>query len=273
MSSIIISTDFPYMGEQIAPKLADGLGYQYLGSQFLDKVASDCGVPKDRLLKALNSEASSWVTPRRSASLQLSFVKAAVWQQFLSDNIVCEGLGAHLYICGISHVLTVRLLSDPKLVTNRIAAEKVVAPKKARKILEKRVHRRRRWSLQNFGRDDFDASVYDMVLSLSQIEEDKAVEVIKDMAGYRKFQPMTYSLQCVKDGALAAKIEASLLPENPNMKVQVRDGNVILEPGSMRGAKGRQAEKLKEMIYKFPGVEYVEVHPGKNFVHRPGNSS
>ncbi len=273
MSSIIISTDFPYMGEQIAPKLADTLGYRYLGPQFLDKVASDFGVPKDRLVKALNSEASSWATPRRNSSLQLSFLKAAVWEQFLSDNIVCEGLAAHLYIRGVSHVLTVRLLSDPQLVINRIAAEKVVAPKKARKILDKRVHRRRNWSKRNFGLDDFDSSIYDMVISLSQIEEDKAIEVIKDMAGYRKFEPMTYSLQCTKDGALAAKVEAALLPENPNIKIQVRDGNVVLEPGSLRGIKGKQAEKLKEMIYKITGVEYVEVHPGKNFTNRPGNSS
>jgi cytidylate kinase len=273
MSSIIISTDFPYMGEQIAPKLADALGYEYLGPQFLDQVASDSGVSKDRLMKALNSEACSWVSGRRNSRLQLSCLKAAVWERFLSDNIVCEGLGAHLYIRGVSHVLTVRLLSDPKLVANRIAAEKVVAPKRARKILDKRVHRRRHWSRRNFGLDDFDPSIYDMVLSLSQIEEDKAVEVIKDMAGYRKFQPMTYSLQCTKDGALAARIEAALLLETPHVKIQVRDGNVILEPGSLRGVKGRQAEKLKELAYNVPGVEYVEIHNGKNFAHRPGNSS
>jgi len=273
MSSIIISIDFSYMGEQIAPKLADALGYQYLGLPFLDDVASDYGVPRDRLVQALNSEAFSWAASRRNSRLQLSFLKAAVWERFLSENIVCEGLAAHLYIREISHVLTVRLLSDPKLVTNRIAAEKVVAPKKARKILEKRVHRRRHWSRRYFGLDDFDPSIYDMVLSLSQIEEDKAVEVIKDMAGYRKFQPMTYSLQCTKDGALAAKIEACLLPENPNIKIQVRDGNVVLKPSSLRGVKGKQAEKLKEMVNKIPGVEYVEVHPGKNFAQRPGHFS
>jgi len=120
MSSIIISTDFPYMGEQIAPRLADALGYQYLGLQFLDKVAEDFRVSKERLVKALEGEASSWAAPRRNPRLYMSFLQAAVWERFLSDNIVCEGLGAHLYIRDISHVLMVRILSDTKLVAKHI---------------------------------------------------------------------------------------------------------------------------------------------------------
>jgi hypothetical protein len=273
MSSIIISTDFPGMEEQLAPKLAEALGYQYLGPEYLDKVAEDFRVSKGRLAKALAGEASSWATSGRSLQLYLGIVKTAVWEKFLSDNIVCEGLAAHLYIRDISHVLMVRILTDTKLAINRIAVEKAITPKKARKILDKRVHRRRHWSKRNFGLDEFDPSIYDMVLSLSQIEEEKAVEVIKDMAGYRKFQPMTYSLQCTKNGALAARIEASLLPEHPRIKVHVQDGAVILEPGSLRAGKGKQADMLKEKTYKIPGVEYVEVHPGKNFINRAGNFS
>jgi cytidylate kinase len=273
MSSIIISTDFSYMGEPIAPKIADALGYEHLGPEFLARVAEEYQISPEILTKALDGETSLWNMSCRNRSLHLSFIQSAVWGRFLADNLVCEGLAAHLYIRDISHVLMVRILLDTKLLTNRIAVEKGVSLKNARKTLENLERRRRRWSTRNFGLDEFDPSIYDMVISLSQIEEDKIVEVIKDMALYRKFQPMTYSLKCVKDGALAARVKTRLLPDFPGIKVRARDGTVILEPRALGRGKGRQAETLKKMICKIPGVEYVEVHPGRNFVRKTGSSA
>jgi cytidylate kinase len=272
MSSIIISTDFSSVSQTIAQRTAEALGYEYLGPEYLTEVAKEYKVSAEKLAKALDPNSSSWAISSKNRSLYLAYIQAAVLGKFLEDNLVCQGLAAHLYVHGISHVLTVRILADTKLSVNQIAAEKNVTPKKARQILDCRERRRRRWSEKNFGVNEFDPSLYDMVISLSQIEADKAVEVIKDMVGYRKFQPMTYSLKCVKDKALACTVRAALGPRFPRMEVQARDGTVVIKPNTLRGGKGQQAEALKERTYQIPGVEYVEVHPSKNFVRQSNNS-
>ena len=54
-----------------------------------------------------------------------------------------------------------------------------------------------------FGLDETDASKYDLSISLSQIDSDEAVKIIKDTVAYRRFHPMTYSVSCMEDLELA----------------------------------------------------------------------
>lgn len=272
MSSIIISADSSPAGQAIAKKTAEALGYGYLGPEFLAQLAGQYNVSEEKLAKALDENTSCWGMPPKKRNLYLAYIQAAALERFLEDNLVCAGLAAHLYVRDIPHVLMIRILSDPKILANQIAAEKSIAPKKARKILESRQKRRRRWSERNFGLNEFDPSLYDMAISLSQIETEKAVEVLKDMIGYRKFQPMTYSVNCLKDKALAGKVRAALWPRFPRTQVESRDGTVVLKPKILKRNKLEQTEALKELTYKIAGVQYVEVHPNMNFVRKSADS-
>jgi len=273
MSSIIISTDLLSVGQMIAERTAQALGYAHLGRQILSSVAEKHQVREDKLVAALDEDASFWGLASKNRDLYLAYIQAATLDQFLGDNVVCEGLAAHLYIRDVSHILMIRILSDPKVRANQIAAQQDIPPKRARQLLERQEKRRRRWSLRAFGLAEADPSLYDMVISLSQIEADKAVDILTDTVGYRKFQPMTYSRQCLQDKALASQVRATLVPRFPGVKVQSRDRIVVVQTRTFKRNKRQKAEAIKALAQQIPGVEYVEVHSNKDFLRQGKDST
>jgi len=274
MSSIIISADLLSVGQMIAERTAQALGYTHLGRQILSSVAEKHQVREEKLVAALDEEASLWSRLSRSRDdLYLAYIQAAAAERFLGDNVVCEGLSAHLYLRDVSHILMIRLLSDPKVRANQIAAQQDIPPRRARQLLERQEKRRRRWSLRAFGLDETDPSLYDMVINLSQIEADKAVDILADTVGYRKFQPMTYSRQCLQDKVLASQVRAALASRFPEVKVQSRDSIVVVQTRTLKRNKRQKAEAIKELAQRIPGVEYVEVHSNKDFLRQAKNST
>lgn len=262
MTAIVISSDDQEAGQEIAERTAEALGYTFVGLPLLKQVASQRDVAEDKLLRALNGSLATRLSAK-SRDLLVAYVQAAALEQIMADNVVCAGLAAHLYIKDISHVLMVRVLSDTDALAKRIARQKKLPARKAQKIVEKERSRRARWSIEAFGIDETAASVYDMVISLSQIETEKAVEVIRDMAGYRKFQPMTYSRKCLGDLALAAKVRAALLTSFPTARVTADGETAIVHVRCSKRQKQKTAEKIKQVAREIPGVGLVEVHAAK----------
>ena len=273
MSSIIISADQSAVGRMIAKQAAAVLGYDLVGQEILEEVAERYKVPKDRLVESLDETVSSWTLPAMTRNRNLAYVQAAALERFLQDNLVCEGLAAHLFVREISHVLMIRVLSDLRVRANKIAAERNIAPKRARRALERQEKRRRRWSMDAFGLDETNPSLYDMVITLSHIEPDRAVKIIADTVGDRKFQPMTYSKKCIQDMALASRVQVALIGRFPDVKVRARDGTVMVQIKKIAPNWRKKAESIKKLAQQVTGVEYVEVHRNIDFFGQAGTSS
>ena len=139
----------------------------------------------------------------------LAYIQESVLSEFLKGNLVCQGLAAHLYVLGISHVLRVRVLSDVEKRIQQIASEGGISLEKAKKILDTQKKVRQRWSLDAFRLDETDPSQFDLVISLSQIDQAEAVKIITETVAYRRFEPMTYSTKCMQDLALASSVRAA----------------------------------------------------------------
>jgi cytidylate kinase len=260
MSVIIISSDSYEKGEEIARKTARSLDYAYLGRELLGAVASRYGFPEDRLEWALDALPSF---PGRSARLQrrcLAYIQTMTLGELIKDNVVCHGLAAHLYVLGVSHALKVRILADPDEQAREIATQQHLPMEKAGKLFERRRKFRQRWSLEYYQIDEAAPSQYDLVISLSQIDTDEAINIIAQTAGYRRFAPMTYSLKCMKDAELACRVRAGLLEAFPKVKVRADGGTVIVETKGTRRSKLKKAAAIKEQLQHMEGVDYVEVH-------------
>jgi cytidylate kinase len=260
MPSIIISSDSPSNSRQIAKSVADQLGYAHLGREFLEHVAQRHAVSEKDLSRALEARGARLGILNRTRETHLSYIQAAVLERFLDANVVCEGLAAHLYVRGIPHVMNIRVLSDIRQQTARIAAAEGISPGRVRRRLEREGERRQRWSLEVFGVDESNPTNYDMVISLGQIEIERVVKTICDTIGDRRFQEMTYSRKCVEDRVLECRVRAALAKSHPSVRVGARDGTVML--GLSRGAPGwrKRAEKVKHLVEEVDGVDYVEIH-------------
>jgi hypothetical protein len=260
MPSIIISSDSAPISRKIAQDVAGELGYSYLGSEFLDEVAERYGARELDLARALQARGARLGILNRTRETNLCYIQAAVLERFCVPGIVCDGLGAHLYLREIPHVMNVRVLEDLKRQTNRLAAEEGVSPGRIRRRLERRADRRRRWSVEVFGVDESNPANYDMVISLGQIESDRVVKTICSTIGDRRFTEMTYSKKRVADRVLECRIRATLIKSHPAVKIAARDGTVTL--GLARRGPGwrKRAEKVKHLVEDVDGVKYVEVH-------------
>ncbi|MBW1722450.1 MAG: cytidylate kinase-like family protein [Deltaproteobacteria bacterium] len=260
MSVIIVSSDSYRKGREVAEKTAEALGYEYLDRELLKAVAASHDLPEDRLEKALRESPSLFGISSKNHARYLAYIEAAVLSELSRDRVVCHGLAAHLYVLGVSHVLKIRILADPEEWVKLTASEKGVPPEKAARLNKREEALQKRWSLGVYGIDETDPSLYDMVISLSQIDADEAVKTIVETVSYRRFKPMTYSIKCMKDRELASRVRSALLERFTDVKVRADGTTVVVETKALKREKRKKAEAIKELAGGIPGVDYVEVH-------------
>ncbi|MBW1780034.1 MAG: cytidylate kinase family protein [Deltaproteobacteria bacterium] len=272
MSIIIISSDSYSIGREIAMRTAEAVDYAFQGREILEKVADTYQIEEAKLVKALDETPSLLGMSTRLRNRYLAYIVEATLGALLKDKVVCQGLAAHLYVLGVSHVLRVRILADAERSPQQSVPEEGVSIKEAHKRLERRNKLRRRWSMDAFDLDETDPSQYDLVISLSQIDRDEAVKIITETVAYRRFNPMTYSIKCLNDLELASRVRAVLLARFPDVRVRARSGTLVVETTALKREKRKRAQAIKEIAGKIPGVEYIEVHVINDIFRRAAES-
>jgi cytidylate kinase len=265
MTSIIVSSDDLEVGDKVGAMTAEALGYDVLDRRLLAQVAERFDVKEEKLVRLLNRAPSRLSSKTRD--LLLARVQTAVLERLQEGGVVCTNLAAHLYARGVSHVLVIRVLADSEARADATAKAQKVPLRKAQKIIEREKANRSRWSMETYGLDENDPSLYDMVISLSQIEEDKAVEIIRDMSCYRKFRPMSYSVKCMNDLVLSSAVRTSLLPEHPDVQVSADGDKVVVRVKCAKRLKQSIAAAIKKSVGRLPGVRLVEVHAVTSLRH------
>jgi cytidylate kinase len=261
MPIIIISSETVESARQIAPATAEALGYQCLGPEILAEIAAECSVPEEKLSQALGNNPSKFKRMRsKNRSQLLAHVEAAVLDRLMADNIVCWGVASHLYVQGVSHAMKVRLLVNREQQAEQLAAAQNMTVKRAEKSIQDAIRKQTQWSQSAYEIDESDPAMYDLVVNLEQIDPDEAVRTITGAAAYRKFKPMTYSIKTLAENALAAKVKTKLLDTMSDVRVQARDGKVVVTSKALKRERQKKAAAIKELAGQVEGVEFVEVH-------------
>jgi len=270
MSIIMISSDVPEMENRIAEGVAEEKGYDRLDRRILADAALRYGTRPERLNEALESAPSLF---RRLALRRwryaLACIQAEVLDRMLADNLVCWGLAAHLYVNGVSHAMKIRVLSG-KEADAKTAEQMGVPLHKSERWRAASSKRRKEWTMAAFQEEEADPSRYDLVIRLDQIDPVEAVRTIVGASEYRKFQSMTYSTKCLTDLALAAKVHVALSESMTDVRVQARDGSVVVSTRVPNRQKRKKVAAIKQVAGRVHGVSYVEVHAQKGFFKRTG---
>ena len=273
MPIIIIASDSYKTGREIGEKTAKATGYGYVDREILVPVCEKSNVREERLIKALEPATSFFGISSKVRNRYLAYIQEATLGRLLGDNVVCHGLAAHLYVLGVSHALKVRVLSNPRELFRRLSSETIAAPSKMKKRAKQEEAKQKRWSLEAFNLDETDPSNYDMVISLSQIDPDEAVKTIADMTVYRKFQPMTYSIKCLKDKELAGRVRVELLKQFFDIIVQADGSTVVVETQAVKREKQKRTEAIKALAGAVGGVDRVDVHVTDDIFRQAAESS
>jgi cytidylate kinase len=261
MPIIIISSETEEAARQVAPAVAEALGCPCIGPEILAGIAAECRVPDEKLAQALGKVQSKFKRMRsKTRSQLLAHVETAILDRLMAGDIVCWGVAAHLYVQGVSHAVKVRLLANRGQQAEQMAAARNMTVKRAEKTIQDAIRKRAQWSRSAYDQDESDPSMYDLVINLEQIEPDEAVSTITGAAAYRKFIPMTYSIKTLAENALAAKVKTKLLDTMSDVRVQARDGKVVVTSKALKRERQKKAAAIKQLAGQVEGVEFVEVH-------------
>ena len=258
--SIIVISAWPYcQGDEIAQGVANRLDYRTLGPELLQQVARESQASPSRLATALGKEAPLLGLPPKERARLLAHLEAAVLAGLGEDKTVTWGLVAHLYITGVSHVLKVRLLrAREERVAGKAAAEGL-SRSAAEKALRRQDEARARLAAEVYRKDEADPGLYDLTINLAQIDVDQAVGLIADTAGHKRFKPMTFSRQLLKDKALAAAVRAALVDRHPEALVSAESGLIKVTVQAVRRDQEKKLSAVREAAAAMGGVRSVEV--------------
>ena len=264
MAIITISRGSFAGGKAIAEKLGERLGHPVLGREdVLQQAAAEYGIDASELTSALNESPPFW---RQVPGKRLAYVKcvtAALLDHAKDGKLIYHGNVGHLLLAGIDHVLRVRVVADLEF---RIAAamEKTGLSRAKTEAYILGVDRdRRRWVQLLYGIDWEDPLQYGVILNLSQVGVDGAVDTIAGMTRLDAFQPTPESGKHYDDLLLECRVWAALAREpktrSSGLDVTADDGAVRIV-GSVRTSEATTlVPKIAEDV---EGVRSVECEAG-----------
>jgi cytidylate kinase len=267
----MISADSYSKGEEVAKKVSEKTGYQYLGRAAILSAATEFGAPEAKLARVLEDTPSLRDMLSNRRQQYIASIEASLMKLMLQDNIVYHGLVGLPFIQGVSHVLKVHIIANLKDRIRLEMEQEGISEEKARKRILREEEHRKKWSKAVYGIDITDPHLYDLVINVGRIEDkdaEDAIETIVSTVKHKKFQPMTYSLECMKNSALSCRTRAALIDIDPKIEVKSDKGSVFIYTKAVKRKKQRQGLDLKQRVMTMDGVKHVEVYGEKKlFLH------
>jgi len=234
MAVITISRQFGSGGEEIAHKVAETLGYDYVDKELIATVAQEAQTEESEvsrfdeqgrhpithfLKKYLIGERHvirAWPTYYWSDELDERLVRegktspsnassrklfeSAIKKLGDRGNVVIVGRGAEIVLGGRPEVLPVRIMVPLEYRLQRVMREQGLKSDGALKLIKKIDKQRSRYIKQNYGVNWDKPELYQLILDTSQITEEAATDIICEAArGLEVAEPTTDIAGCPTD--------------------------------------------------------------------------
>jgi cytidylate kinase len=261
MSIITISRGSYSRGKDVAEKLAQRLGYECLSRDILLEASDEFNIPEIKLIRALHDAPTVLERFHQGKERYVAYLHSSLLKHTRKDNVVYHGLAGHYFLRDISHVLKVRILAN---IEDRVKEEmrrENISAEEALFILKKDDEERRKWGIKVYGVDTQDSKLYDMVLNISTMTVDDAVDILYETVRKTAFQSTPESLKKLEDMALAAKVKTALMHLVPKVRVTADSGLVSI--GNIEEKKTAAADMvamLSKIAGAVKGVREVHVH-------------
>jgi cytidylate kinase len=209
MAIITISRGSYYRGREVAEKVAQKLGYECLSRDILLEASEEFNIPEIKLIRAIQDAPSILDRFTRQKEKYVAYIRAALLKHVQKDNVVYHGLFGHFFLQDIPHVLKVRIVADLEARVADEVKREGISESKAREVLMKDDEERRKWALQLYGADWWDATLYDLVIHLKTIKVDDAVDLLYHIVQLPGFQTTPESQEAINNLMEAALMEVA----------------------------------------------------------------
>jgi cytidylate kinase len=178
MQTITISRQLGSLGEEVAEKVADRLGYRVVCRDLINQAAIQCGAPELALawiddLGLLNIK----TTPRDSQAFLLAIQEV---MEKLADqgNIIIVGRAGQIILGNRSDVLHVKVIAPVSLRANRIAHQQNITIAAALAQVETSDHTKRNYLKRFYHARWDDPELYDLIINTARVNPDQGAGMI-----------------------------------------------------------------------------------------------
>jgi two-component system response regulator CpxR len=266
MSIITVFTG-KYCNEELAIKeILEKTGYKYLtDSDIAAKAGRLSDLPESKILKAFSAKVSVFNQFTHEKERSIAYLKLAVAETIIEDNLLINGFTSLLIPAGIAHVLKVCLISDMKYRLS-IAGSSGMSENEALKMLHKSDEDRMSWTRSILEKDDpWDVSIYDMVLPTDKMNSKEIADLVKNTLDKDVLKTSADGKKAIQDFILAARVETELIKAGHYIIAESNDGAVTLTINKNVLLLKRLEEELQSLAIKIPGVQSVATKVGNKF--------
>jgi len=260
MSIIAISRGTFSGGEALARRVAERLQYRCLAREAnLEAAAQRYLVPAEELTAAMEKRPSFFERMLGERAAYLAFVRAALCEEARAGRLVYHGYLGQFLLPGISHVISVRLVSDVGFRIQAAQRQQNLNREDALAYIEKADKGRREWTRFLFEVDWEDPHLYDLVLNLSRMSLNAACETVAQLTEWDEFKPNPASLKAMEDLTLHSRVSAALAMDFRTRGVELRvtaDDGIVTVTGRSRWPE--VADAVPVVVRQVAGVKAVK---------------
>ena len=207
MSIITISKGSYTHGGKLAERVADKLGFDCISRDILLDISKDFNIPELKLIRAIKDTPSFLDRYTFGREKYIAYIRKAILDYLVKDNIVYHGFAGHFFVKDIPHVLKVRIIADIDERIMYMMKRENVSEAEALRIVEKVDNERQAWSIKLYGIDTWDCRLYDLTINIGKISSDDAVDMICQTVKLKAFQTTAKSQLQIEKIASEARSE------------------------------------------------------------------
>lgn len=259
MSIIAISRGTFSGGEAVAKGVAQRLGYRCVSREVIMEAARGYGVPAEELLVRMDRRPALWERVAGVRFTHRALVQAALCEYARGGKLVYHGHLGHLFLPGISHVVSVRVIADAEFRVKAAMEQQQLTRAEALQYIDKVDKERRQWTRFLFDVDWDDARLYAAVLNLGIMSVETACDLTARLAERPEFQPTPVSAKAMWDLTLKSRVAAAL---GTDRRTEDMVAEVIADDGLVTVTATTQSPSLIEavpiVVRQVEGVKEVQ---------------
>jgi two-component system response regulator CpxR len=267
MSIISIFSGIFCAEESVVQELQARTGYNLVTDhEIVAEVSRLSGMPASKINRTFSAKTSVFNQFTHEKECSIAWLRLALAQELLGDNLIVVGFTGQLIPREISHVLRLCLIADMKSRISTATKKQGLSEKEAAKLIHKQDEDRAAWVETLFTyKDPWEFTLYDIVIPMDKRSREEAVTLIVENLGRDVLRPTESSKNAAEDFLLAARTQVALAKEGHNVGVSASDGSVTLTINKQVLMLSRLEEELKSIAGKVPGVNSIETKVGKEY--------
>lgn len=201
MAIITVSRQLASLGDEISERIAEKLGYKFVGKKQIEKRIMELGFPAAKLAKFDERRLGFLAGLTRGRDEYLNYLLTALLEAAAENNCVIVGRGSFIVLKDLENHVSCRFIADEKLRTERVQSELKCSRKDAVKKIAESEALQKSFHKGFFNFDIHDPAMFDIQVNTALLDVDSIAESIvtltrkyvtpeKDAASMKKLEEM-----------------------------------------------------------------------------------